>query len=75
MKADVKFWPDTQSLDLSIHAETETELALLHLLRHRSPEWDQSTTPEKAVRLTFHTGTAVTETRTPARRRVETIPA
>jgi hypothetical protein len=72
MKADVKFWPDTKSLDLSIHAETDTELALLHLLRDRSPEWDQSTTPEKAVRLTFNNGTVVTATGTHSRTGKET---
>jgi len=64
LKADVKFWPDTQSLDLSIHAETDTELALPHLLRERAPTWDRSTMPERAVRLTFDTGTAVTESGT-----------
>jgi hypothetical protein len=75
MKADVKFWPDTQSLDLSIHAETDTELAMLHLLRYRPPEWDESTTPEKAVRLTFNIGTPVTETDTQSRKAPRTIPA
>jgi hypothetical protein len=74
MKAEVKFWPDTESLDLSIHAETDTELALLHLLRYRAPEWDESTAPEKAVRLTFHTGKAVAETGTKPRRATETCP-
>jgi hypothetical protein len=29
----VKFWDDAKSLDVSLYAETESDLAVLHLLR------------------------------------------
>lgn len=75
MKADVKFWPDTKSLDLTIYAETETELALLHLLKARTPEWDQSTTPEKTVRLSFDVAEAIAKPAAQVQGETGAIPA
>jgi hypothetical protein len=42
MKAEVKYWGDTDNLDLVITAETDAEAALLGLLRDRRPRWSES---------------------------------
>jgi len=64
LKADVKFWPDTQSLDLSIHAETDTETRTSAPAPGESAHVGSVPYAERAVRLTFDTGTAVTESGT-----------
>ena len=55
MKAEVKFWPDTRSLDLEIYPETETEKAVLGLLADRTMTWyDRENLPANGhVTLTF----------------------
>ncbi len=36
MKAAVKFWPDSKSLDVSLYAETELELTQLRLFQEQA---------------------------------------
>jgi hypothetical protein len=35
MKANVKFWPESKSLDVSLYAETETELTQLRMFQEQ----------------------------------------
>jgi hypothetical protein len=53
LKTDVHFRPDLESLDLTVEAETEGEIALLVWLRLTAPEWSEATPPDTSVRLTF----------------------
>jgi hypothetical protein len=51
LKTDIHLRPE--SLDFTIEAETEEEIALLCWLRCTAPEWDEATPPDTSVRLTF----------------------
>ena len=43
MRVSVKFWRDTDIVDLTLIPESESEEALLGLLRERDPHWYEGT--------------------------------
>lgn len=54
MNAETKFWQDTGNIDLVIRADTETELAMLNLLKTRKISFYEGTSPgERTVTLVF----------------------
>jgi hypothetical protein len=53
LKTDIHFRPDLESLDFTIEADTEAEIALLCWLRLTEPEWVAASPPDTSVRLTF----------------------
>lgn len=62
MKVEVKYWGDSDNVDLVITAESATETALLGLLRNRQPRWSEASGSRRSpVEIIFSPAPEVTE--------------